>query len=94
MGTTTRSNALVQTRVNKEVKEEAAAVLAEIGLTISDALRLLLIKVAKERALPFDPFIPGPITIAAMQECLDAKPGDRPSFGTVKEFMEHLNAPD
>ncbi|MDN5935292.1 MAG: type II toxin-antitoxin system RelB/DinJ family antitoxin [Nitrosospira sp.] len=88
------ANALVQARVRKEVKDEAAAVLAEIGLTVSDAVRLLLIKVACERALPFDPLIPGPITQAAMLESRNAKPGDNPSFATVEEFMAHLSAPD
>lgn len=94
MGTTPQSDALVQTRINKEIKEEAAAVLGEIGLTISDAIRLLLTKVAKERELPFEPFIPGPITIAAMQACLDAKPGDNPRFSTVAELLADLHAPD
>jgi DNA-damage-inducible protein J len=88
------ANDLVQARVNKEVKEEAAAVLAEIGLTVSDAMRLLLIKVARERALPFDPFVPGPKTQAAMMESLNAKPGDLPRFNSVEELMKDLNAPD
>ena len=85
------ANALVQARINKEVKEEAAAVLAAMGLTVSDALRLLLVKVAREHALPFDPLIPNAETIAAMRE--ERQSGDR-SFSTVEELMEHLNAPD
>jgi DNA-damage-inducible protein J len=47
------SNALVQTRIDPEVKERAAAVLGEIGLTVSDAVRILLTRTAKEGALPF-----------------------------------------
>lgn len=85
------ANALVQARINKEVKEEAAAVLAAMGLTVSDALRLLLVKVAREHALPFDPLIPNAETIAAMRE--ERRSGE-PSFSTVEELMEHLNAPD
>ena len=42
--------------------------LAAIGLTVSDAFRLLLIRVAREGALPFDPLIPNEETIAAMKE--------------------------
>ena len=49
------ANAVVRARVNERVKDEAAAVLADMGLTVSDAVRMLLTKVAKERALPFDP---------------------------------------
>ena len=40
------ANQLIQTRIDATVKEEAAAVLAAIGLTVSDAVRLLLTKVA------------------------------------------------
>lgn len=47
------SNALVQTRIDAEIKERAAAVLDSMGLTVSDAVRILLTRVAKEGALPF-----------------------------------------
>jgi DNA-damage-inducible protein J len=46
------SNALVQTRIDAEIKERATAVLAEMGLTVSDAVRILLTRTAKEGALP------------------------------------------
>lgn len=48
------SNALIQTRIDPAIKEEAAAVLDAIGLTISDAVRILLTRTAKEGALPFE----------------------------------------
>ena len=57
---------VVQTRINGQVKEEAAAVLAAIGLTISDAVRLMLTRVAQDKALPFDPLVPNETTVAAM----------------------------
>ena len=85
------ANALVQARIDGAIKEEAAAVLAAMGLTVSDAVRLLLTKVAREHALPFDPLIPNAETIAAMQE---ARRGNLPSFATVGELMADLNAPD
>ncbi len=46
--------ALVQTRIDPALKERAAAVLENMGLTVSDAVRILLTRVAKEGALPFD----------------------------------------
>lgn len=58
---------VVQTRINGQVKEEAAAVLAAIGLTISDAVRLMLTRVAQDKALPFDPLVPNATTVAAMR---------------------------
>ncbi|MET3918681.1 DNA-damage-inducible protein J [Variovorax sp. OAS795] len=46
------ANALVQTRIDAEVKERATAVLDNIGLTVSDVMRIVLTRVAKEGALP------------------------------------------
>ncbi|MBE1159422.1 type II toxin-antitoxin system RelB/DinJ family antitoxin [Dyella acidiphila] len=48
------SNALVQTRIDADVKARAVAVLDSMGLTVSDAVRILLTRVANEGALPFD----------------------------------------
>ena len=62
------TNALVQARIDSAVKDEVAAVLAAMGLTVSDAVRLLLTKVASEHSLPFDLLVPNAKTIAAMQE--------------------------
>jgi len=85
------ANALVQARIDGEVKEEAAAVLATMGLTISDAVRLLLTRVAREHALPFDPLVPNPETIEAMKE---ARRGQLRSFETVDDLMADLDAED
>jgi DNA-damage-inducible protein J len=47
------ANALVQTRIDPDVKERASAVLGELGITVSDAVRILLTRTANEGALPF-----------------------------------------
>lgn len=47
------ANALVQTRIDPALKERAAAVLGELGITVSDAVRILLTRTANEGALPF-----------------------------------------
>jgi DNA-damage-inducible protein J len=67
------ANALVQTRINAEIKDEATVVLQAIGLTVSDAVRLMLTRVAHEKALPFEPLIPNEATIAAMKEAREGK---------------------
>jgi DNA-damage-inducible protein J len=85
------TNALVQARIDGRVKEEAAAVLATIGLTVSDAVRLLLLRVAHDKALPFEPLIPNAETIAAMQE---ARAGKGLTFTSVDALMADLNADD
>ena len=48
------ANALVQTRIDPAVKERAAAVLEELGITVSEAVRILLTRTANEGALPFE----------------------------------------
>lgn len=67
------ANALVQTRIDLAVKEEAAHVLAAMGLTVSDAVRLLLTRIATEKKLPFAPLTPNPETIAAIKEARRGK---------------------
>ncbi len=47
------ANALVQTRIDPAVKERAAEVLEELGITVSEAVRILLTRTANEGALPF-----------------------------------------
>jgi DNA-damage-inducible protein J len=85
------SNAVVQTRINSDIKAEASTVLEAMGLTISDAVRLMLTRVAREKALPFDPLIPNEETIAAMRE---GRAGGLPRFKTVEELMADLNEGD
>ena len=85
------ANAVVRARIDEQIKEEATVVLAAMGLTISDAVRLLLTKVAHEHALPFDPLIPNATTIAAMKE---ARAGNLPRANTITELMADLNADD
>ena len=46
------ANAVVQTRIDADVKNRAAAVLENIGLTVSDVMRIVLTRVANEGALP------------------------------------------
>lgn len=85
------TNALVQTRINGTVKAEAAAVLATMGLTVSDAVRLLLTRVAHDKALPFDPLRPNAETIAAIE---DARAGRTEKFDSIEALMADLNADD
>jgi DNA-damage-inducible protein J len=73
------ANALVQTRVDATVKKRAAAVLENMGLTVSDAVRILLTRVANEGGLPAgfttDPDIHDAWFRAKVQEALaDPRP--------------------
>ena len=84
------ANAVVRARIDEHIKEEATVVLAAMGLTVSDAFRIMLTRVAREKALPFEPLVPNKETIEAMKEARRGKP----SFATVDDLMTDLNADD
>ena len=52
------ATAFVRARIDETLKNEAAAVLAELGLTVSDVVRMTLTRVAKDHALPFELKVP------------------------------------
>ena len=84
------ANAVVRARIDEQIKEEAAAVLATMGLTVSDAVRLMLTRVAREHNLPFNPLIPNEETVAAMKE---ARRGNLETV-TLDELQAVLDADD
>ncbi len=85
------ANAVVRARIDERTKEKATVVLEAMGLTVSDAFRLLLTRVAREGALPFEPLVPNAETIAAMEE---ARRGGLPSFADAAALMANLDAED
>ena len=84
-----QSNQVVQAQVDREIEKEAAAVLADMGLTVSDAIRILLIRVAHEKVLPFAPLVPNAATVVAMEE---ARAGNLPRFENVQSLFDDLHA--
>ena len=85
------SDTIVRARIDGRVKEKAAKVLANMGLSVSDAIRLLLVRVAAEQALPFEIKVPNAETRAAMAEI---EQGKGASFDSVADLMADLNAED
>ena len=85
------ANAVVRARVNLQVKEEAAAICAAAGLTLSDAFRMLLMRTVAERALPFDPLTPNAETVEAMQA---ARRGELVKVGSPDDLLANLHADD
>jgi DNA-damage-inducible protein J len=82
-------NTVARGRIDETTKAEAAAVLATMGLTLSDAFRLLLKRVAAEKALPFELLVPNADTIEAMKA---ARRGDLTTAGKPANFLACLNA--
>jgi DNA-damage-inducible protein J len=85
------NNSSVKARINNELKKEASIVLSQIGLTLSDAFRMMIIRIVKEKGLPFSPLIPNKKTIEAIEAARRGK-----LFGSVDidNFLSELNAED
>ncbi|WP_322074874.1 type II toxin-antitoxin system RelB/DinJ family antitoxin [Burkholderia cepacia] len=84
-------NDVVRARIDPAIKAAASAVLASAGLTVSDVFRLLLIRIAHDKALPFDPLIPNDTTIDAMRA---ARAGGLQRFASITDLMKDLHAKD
>lgn len=81
----------VRARIDTQTKERAADALEAMGLSISDAIRLLMLRIADERRLPFEVKVPNPATRKAITE-LESEKGKR--FATVDALMADLHADD
>ena len=81
---------MVHVRVDEDEKNEAAAVLASMGLSVSGVVRVLLKRVAKEKTVPFDLRLPNAETREAMAEADALAQGRRGRFATSKELFDDL----
>ena len=87
----TQTTTTVKARIDKDTKKRAAEVLAEMGLSLSEAIRLMMAQVAAERCLPFALKQPNATTRRAMEE-LEAGGGSEAC--TVHELMVALHEDD
>jgi DNA-damage-inducible protein J len=78
---------MVHVRIDEKVKDDAAKTLAAMGMSVSDAVRMLLVRVAAEKALPFDVRVPNAATIKAMRVA-DQRKGKR--FKSAKALFKDL----
>ncbi len=85
-------NAVVRARIDEQIKEEAATVLATMGLTVSDAFRIMMTRIAREKALPFGLLVPNEETINAMRDARQSK--NLKTFSSVDNLMADLNSED
>jgi DNA-damage-inducible protein J len=84
------ATAFVRARIDEKLKDEAAAVLAEMGLTISDVVRMTLTRIAKDRALPFEK-IPNAETRAAMERSREMMKERKARFANAQELFDALD---
>jgi DNA-damage-inducible protein J len=86
-----RSDTYVRARIDTTTKELASDALEAMGLSISDAIRLLMIRVAEERRLPFEIKVPNSHTRRAISEL---ESGNGKKFTSVNKLMKDLNEDD
>ena len=85
------ADSVVRARIDTDTKERATAALEAMGLSVSDAIRLLMLRIADEQRLPFAVKVPNAATRAAIAE-LEAGKGKR--FASVDDLMADLHADD
>ena len=78
---------MVHIRVDEKVKKRAAKTLAVMGMSVSDAVRILLVRVAAEKALPFQVKVPNTRTVRAMQA---ADRGEGKRFKSARALFKDL----
>lgn len=89
--TVDQKNTYVRARIDSVTKERASDALQAMGLSVSDAIRLLMLRVADENRLPFEVKVPNVETRKAMAE-LDAGKGKK--FKDIDSLMADLHADD
>ncbi len=82
-----RADSVVRARLDRDTKDRAAEALREMGLSVSEAIRLLLRRVAEEKRLPFAVQVPNAATVRAMNELNEGR-GQR--FENVEELFQDL----
>ncbi len=78
---------MIHVRVDEKTKAKASRALASMGLSVSDAVRVLLTRIAAEKRLPFALKVPNAETQAAMHE---ARAKSRARFANADELMREL----
>lgn len=86
------ATAFVRARIDEAIKDEAAEVLAEMGLTVSDVVRMTLTRVAKDRALPLELKSPNSETRKAMEESRAMMQARQARFADAQELFNALDA--
>ena len=81
------TDTVVRARIDSDTKARATEALQAMGLSVSAAIRLLLLRVAEEKRLPFAVRVPNVATVKAMEELREGK-GNR--FGNAEELFRDL----
>jgi len=78
---------MLHVRVDEDTKERASAALEAMGLSVSEAVRVFLHRVAAEQAIPFPVKVPNAVTRAAMEEARSMR---QPRYRTAEALVDGL----
>ncbi len=87
----TTADTYVRARIDQGTKDRAAEALESMGLSVSDAIRMLMMRVAIEGRMPFEVKVPRKSTKQAIAEL---ESGKARSFAGIEELMADLHADD
>ncbi len=80
----------VRARIDEDTKDRASAALEAMGLSVSDAIRLLMVRIAEEQRLPFDVKVPNAATREAMDESRELLRKGALRFDTGKALLDDI----
>ena len=84
----TVSNGILRLRIDEDLKKEAIETANAMGLTVSDAVRMFLVRFVADKRFPFLPEVPNETTLAAMKE---AEAGEGKVYKNVDDFFKEMD---
>ncbi len=82
------ADAVVRARIDRATKQEATELFQKMGITVSDAIRMMLVQAVAEKALPFEVKVPNAETVAALR---DSRNGEVTRVTSVDDLFEDLD---
>lgn len=83
---------MIHVRVDDDIREEASSVLDSFGLTMSDAVRIFLHRIAASQSFPLELKVPNEATRAALMEARHIREARKARFSTPKELFDDLKS--
>lgn len=82
------ADAVVRARIDRATKQEATELFQKMGITVSDAIRMMLVQAVAEKALPFEVKVPNAETVAALR---DSRNGEVTRVTSVDDLFQDLD---
>ena len=84
------SSTMIHVRIDEQIKKKAAETLGDMGLSLSDAVRVFLVRVAAEKQMPFSLKVPNAETLSAMVEAEEIVVAKKARYKTGADLIHDL----